>query len=127
MWPPTIRSRPVAVLGLRDDLDVVLAQQRDDALAQQRVVLDDHDPHGSSARIVVPSPGRLVTVELAVERLDPVLAGRSARSPRGSAPPGPSSATSTTTQPASPSTVDAGRRAPAPCLATFVSASATTK
>ena len=53
-----------AVVGLRHDVDVVLAQQRDDPLAQQRLVLGDHDPHGSSARIVVGPPGGLVTVSV---------------------------------------------------------------
>ena len=50
-------QQPGGVLGVRDHLDVVLAQERDDALAQQRLVLGDHDPHGSSARIVVPAAG----------------------------------------------------------------------
>ena len=49
-------QQALAVLGLGDDVDVVLAQQRDDALAQQREVLGDHDPHGSSAWMVVPRP-----------------------------------------------------------------------
>ena len=98
-------QQPGAVLGLGDDLDVVLAQQRDDALAQQRLVLGDHDPHGSSARIVVPPPGGLATRERAVERLDAVAQPGQAAAARGSAPPGPSSATSTT------SSVRAPRRA----------------
>ena len=72
LWPPTMRSRPGAVLGLGDDVDVVLAQQRDDALAQQGLVLGDHDAHGSSARIVVPAAGRARDREAAVERLDAV-------------------------------------------------------
>ena len=53
-----------AVVGLRDDVDVVLAQQGDDPGAQQRLVLGDHDPHGSSARIVVGPPGGLVIVSV---------------------------------------------------------------
>ena len=61
LWPATIRSSPGAVLGLRHDLDALLAQQRDQALAQERLVLDDHHPHGSSARTVVPLPAGLVT------------------------------------------------------------------
>ena len=51
---------------------LVLAQQRDEPLAQQRLVLGDHDPHGSSARIVVPPPAGLVDGQRAVERLDAV-------------------------------------------------------
>ena len=51
-------QQALAVLGLGDDLDLALAQQRDEPFAQQRVVLGDHDPHGSSATIVVPAGGR---------------------------------------------------------------------
>ena len=51
-------QQALGVLGLGDDLDAVLAQQRDDALAQQRLVLDDHDAHGSSALIGRPRARR---------------------------------------------------------------------
>ena len=61
MWPATIRSSPGRVLGLGDDVDALLAQERDEPLAQQRLVLDDHHPHGSSARTVVPPPAGLET------------------------------------------------------------------
>ena len=52
------------VLRLRDDVDSLLAQQRDDALAQQRLVLGDDYSHGSSACTVVPSPGLLRTTRM---------------------------------------------------------------
>ena len=53
-----------AVLGLRDDVDPLLAQQRDDPLAQQRLVFGDDYSHGSSACTVVPSPGLLRTTRM---------------------------------------------------------------
>ena len=43
------------VVGLGDDLDPVLGQQRDDPLAQQRLILDDDYSHGSTAQTTVPS------------------------------------------------------------------------
>ena len=49
-----------------------VAQQRHDPLAQQREVLGDHDPHGSSARTWCPCPAGLVTDSAPVERLDAV-------------------------------------------------------
>ena len=69
-------QQPRAVLGLGDDVDALLAQQRDDALAQQRLVLDDHHPHGSSARTVVPPPARARDRQGAVERRDAVAQAR---------------------------------------------------
>ena len=42
-------------------LDPGLLEQRHDPLADEQVVVRDHDPHGSSAVIVVPAPGGLVT------------------------------------------------------------------
>jgi len=103
-------QQPRRVLGLGDDVDRALAQQRDDALAQQRVVLDDHDAHGSSARIVVGPPAGLVTLSA------PSIASTRWRRPV-SPPPRRSAPRPTTTR--------AG--APPAFLATFVSASATTK
>ena len=43
---PTIMAEPLCSTqaGGRDDLDPILGQQRDQPFAQQRVVLDDHDP-----------------------------------------------------------------------------------
>jgi hypothetical protein len=54
-------QQPGPVLGLGDDLDPVLLQQRDQSLALERVVLDDHHSQGRTARTVVPSPAGLVT------------------------------------------------------------------
>ena len=69
LWPATMRSSPGAVLGLGHDVDALLAQQRDEALAQEGLVLDDHDPHGSSA--CTRRPRRVAgDRQGAVERLD---------------------------------------------------------
>ena len=40
--------------------------------AEQDLVLDDHDPHGSSAVSVVPAPGRALDAQDAAQRGDPV-------------------------------------------------------
>ena len=47
----------VAVLDGGDDVHAVVAQQAGEAVAQQREVLGDHDPHGSSTLRTVPPPG----------------------------------------------------------------------
>ena len=88
LWPPTIAQQPGAVLGLGDDLDLVLAQQRDEALAQQRLVLGDHDPHGSSARTVVPRRRGAGDGQRAVERLDAVAQAGQPAAARGRRRPG---------------------------------------
>ena len=49
------------------------ASRRVEALAEERLVVGDHDAHGSSARIVVRAARRRVDVEPAVERADAVL------------------------------------------------------
>src|SRR5262249_15466821 len=63
----------VAVRGLAHHLDRgVLGEDADQAAAEDRVVVGDHDPDhgatpasvGSSASTVVPSPGRKVTVQV---------------------------------------------------------------
>jgi hypothetical protein len=46
-------QQPIAVLGGGDDLDPVLGQERHQALAKQRVVLDDHDPDRCRGRLAV--------------------------------------------------------------------------
>src|SRR3954447_26545140 len=115
------------VLGgraLPDDVEAGLAEQPHDALAQENIIVGDDHPHGRSARIVVPSPGRLVTW-----RRPSSASTRSAnpRSPvprRGSAPPAPSSATSTTSVAAESLSFTVACEAPA-YFATFVSASVT--
>ena len=50
-------QQPWPVVSLRDDVDPALADERDEPLAQQRVVLGHDYAHGSSARIVVPPGG----------------------------------------------------------------------
>ena len=54
-------SSSLAVSGLGGDLEPGLAEQRGDPLADEQVVVRDHDPHGSSAQTVVPPPGGLTT------------------------------------------------------------------
>ena len=52
----TRRSSSSAVARLADDLEAGLREQPREALAQQRLVVGDHYPHGSSARMVTRSP-----------------------------------------------------------------------
>ena len=52
-------QQPGTVLGLRDDLDPVLGQQRHHPFAQQRLVLDHYYSHGSTAQTTVPSRATL--------------------------------------------------------------------
>ena len=119
-------QQPVAVLGLRDDVDVGVAQQRHDPLAQQREVLGDHDPHGSSARTVVPRPLGLVTVSAAVERLDAMAQpGQPAAVRVGAAGAAVGDLDDEPVAPSARARTRAG--APPPCLAALVSASAATK
>ena len=57
---------------LADDVDPGVGEQPREPVAEERLVVGDHDPHGSSARISCAPSGR-VTVEAAVERADAVL------------------------------------------------------
>src|SRR5919109_886491 len=72
------------------DLEAHVAQEADEAVAQEREVLGDHDAHGSSALIVVGPPAGLWTVSepssASMRRLRPV-----SPLPAASAPPAPSS------------------------------------
>src|SRR5207245_6203672 len=75
-------------------LEAVVAQQTLETVAQEREVLGDHDPQGSSALTVVGPPAGLSTVSV------PSRASTRCRSPcrpwpAGSAPPTPSSSTAT--------------------------------
>ena len=66
----------VAVADRGDDVEAVVAQQPRQAVAQEREIFGDHDPHGITARIVVGPPGRARDLERAVERLDAAARAR---------------------------------------------------
>src|SRR5439155_14582597 len=101
---PHLAREVLGVARLRDDLMARLLEQPHDALAHQYRVVGHHYAHGIAAFTVVPSPGRLF-----ISRTPSRAATRSA-SPRrpdptvGSAPPTPSSRTSTVTPDAPRST-----------------------
>ena len=91
-----LAQQVLGVAGLGDDLEARLLEQPRDALAQQQAVVGQDYAHGTSALTVVPSPGGEWT-----SRRPSSAARRSARPrrpvpPAGSAPPTPSSRTSTT-------------------------------
>ena len=73
----------VGVVDGRDDLEAVSREQAHHPVAQQREVLGDHDPHGSSARTTVGPPAGLVDGERPVERLDAAAQAGEARRRRG--------------------------------------------
>src|SRR3954469_7145840 len=116
----------IGVVDLGDDLDAVVAEQPRDPLTDQRRVVGDHDPHGSSARMVVPCPPGLSTASVALS------ASRRSRRPARPEPtvmrppPQPSSATVTHRTPGSSASSTETRPAEE-CLTALVSASATTK
>src|SRR5439155_14843097 len=118
------QRRPIADHG--DHLVPVLGQQPDEALPQQYRVVGHDYPHGSSARISVGPPAGLTT-----SSVPPVARTRSA-SPASPcplarcAPPWPSSTTATCSRAPTWPTATAQVLARL-CLATLVSASATTK
>ena len=79
------------------DLLAGVDQQAGQPGSQQHGVLGDHDPHGSSTRRVVGPPAGLMHVAACRRGRRPGRAGRRRPVPRsGSAPPTPSSRTSTT-------------------------------
>ena len=85
----------VAVGDGVDDREAVVAQQPGEPVAEQREVFGDQDSHGSSARSVVPPSDGLtmssVPSSASTRRRRPV-----SPDPAGSAPPRPSSVTSST-------------------------------
>src|SRR5215469_7756033 len=123
-----LADRPKELLGLpggRDHVVPGLGEQPGQPLAQQHGVLGDHDPHGSSTSITVPAPAGLSTVSRP-STPDTRSARPDRPRPRGSAPPIPSSRI--TTESVSPlRSTDTTARVARACLATLVSASATTK
>src|SRR5207247_10909425 len=127
---PNLEARLLCRARLADALEPRLLEQAGDALAEKHGVFGEDDAHGYdsrgiSATILVPPAGGLST-----RRLPSSTATRSA-SPRrpepavGSAPPTPSSATSTTTRPFGAATSTSIDDACA-CLTTFEIASETT-
>ena len=89
------RRRP----ALGDDVEARLGEQPGEPLAQQDAVLGDRYPHGISARTRVPPPRGRPHAQPAAERLDPVGEAAQAGARSVSAPPTPSSPTSTTSSP----------------------------
>ena len=123
-------QQPGPVLGLARRPRSRSRQQRDHPLAQQRVVLDDHDPHGQHRLAPMRAHRRRRLVDLAAGRRAPrrAGAGRSARCPSGSRRPRPSSAISTIEHRRRARARSSPRpRRPEACLAALVSDSATTK
>ena len=59
----------VAVVDGRHDLEAVVPEQAGETVAQEREILGDHDPHGSSTRTIVGPPSGLYDVQGPVERL----------------------------------------------------------
>ena len=105
-----------------DDLVAAVLEEAREPRAQQHLILDDHDAHGSLAISVVPAPGWL-----SMRSVPPSAAARSPRPLRpepatGAAPPTPSSATQRTRWPFSRPALSAIRVARA-CLTAFVTAS----
>src|SRR5437763_14058394 len=92
-------QQAIGVAERRDDLMAAVFEESCEPLAQQHLVLRDHDPHGSSAIRVVPAP-----CSLSMRSVPPRATTRSERPLNpvpsiGAAPPTPSSATETTSFP----------------------------
>src|SRR4051812_8866186 len=88
----------VGITGLRDNLEAGLAEQADQAGAEQHLVFADYNAHGSPARTVVPHPGRL-SMESAPSSAPTRSSRLRSRVPwPAPAPPTPSSRTATTTR-----------------------------
>ena len=117
----------VAVLDGGHDVHAVVAQQAGEAVAQQREVLGDHDPHGSSTRQDRTAAGGVRDGHDAVERLHPVAqAAQTLRRGVGPAPAvvGHHAPRAPASRRATP---DRDPASPPLCLLALVSASATTK
>ena len=68
----TRRRSSSAVPALPTTSKPASSSSRSEPLAEEGLVVGDHDPHGSSARMVT-RPSRRVDGEAAVERADPIL------------------------------------------------------
>ncbi len=125
-----VRARRLnQMVGARDrgdHLGAAAGEYRPDTFEEQRLVIGDHDAHGTFARTIVPPPGGLSTANS-----PPSAVTRSRRLPRPTpdpiaAPPGPSSAMSMAND--APLRPRLTRRCDGlACRSAFVSASATTK
>ena len=115
----------VAVVDGGDDLEAVVAQQPRQPVAQQREVLGDHDPHGSTARSVVGPPGGLD--DRASRRAPRRGAQPVSPVPAASAPPAAVVGDLDDERVALPRDDDRRRASRRACLPAFASASATTK
>src|SRR5512133_3959862 len=122
---PHLEQKVVGVLALSDDLEPALAEQACESLAQKHAVLGDRYTHGISALTRVPPPSGVHTCSR------PPSASTRSASPRRpeprsvSAPPTPSSTTSTTTCPFV-RTIAAVALVACACLPMFVRLSETT-
>ena len=90
------RAQAVGVADGSDDLVAGVLEQPAEPLPQQRLVLGDHDAHGSSAVTIGSAAGRAVDRHGPAERRDAVADAGQPRPRRGVAPPMPSSRTATT-------------------------------
>src|SRR5262249_43733024 len=115
----------VGIARLADNFEAGLGEQASHALAEEQRVVGDHDTHGISALSRVPTPGGLSRTSVPPSASTRSDSPRSPDPPAGSAPPSPSSATSTRATPFRRCTVTETACAEA-YFATFASASATT-
>src|SRR5919204_2266678 len=119
---PHLQEQLVGAAGLSDDVEAGVGEDPGHPLAQEDRVLGEDYPHGIWARMRVPAPGWLSTSRT------PSRASTRSTSPRnpeprvGSAPPTPSSDTSTTARPFRRTTLISTAEA-SEYLATFASAS----
>ena len=59
---PIARRRPIGVADRGGHVVPCVLEEANEPLAQERLILGDHDPHGSSATTSVPCPGGLAIV-----------------------------------------------------------------
>ena len=66
------REQRAGIADLGDDVEPRFGEQRGNALADQRRIVGDHDPHGISTLMVVPAPRLALDDQLGVQHLQPV-------------------------------------------------------